>query len=328
MRLARSFAKAAIATACGVAAAFVPAAGIWAQAYPSKPVRIIVPFAPGGGNDFIARFIAQRLTAAFSQHVFVENRPGAGGMMGAEFGVSAPPDGYILTLISLSYTVNPALYRIKFDPIKDITPIIQISSGPLLVVTHPSLPVKTVGDLIALAKAKPRQINYASSGPGSILHLATELFDSLAGIKMTHVPYKGGGPALTDTIAGHTDVFFSSTSVALPFVKEGKLRALAVTTQNRIPAEPNIPTVAESGLPGYRLELWHGLVGPRGLPRLTVDRVNAEVTKALALKQAAELLQADGVSPAPGTPEQFRAKIEDSIKIWPKVVRDAGIKAE
>ena len=323
---ATRLAAALLLAAAGLAAAASPSAR--AEGYPLKPVRIIVPFAPGGGNDFIARFIAQRLSAAVSQQVIVENRPGAGGMMGIEAGVAAPPDGYTLMLISLSYTVNPALYHLKFDPARDITPIIQISTGPLLVVVNPSLPVKSVAELIALARARPRQINYASSGPGSILHLATALFASMAGVQMTHVPYKGGGPAMTDTIAGHTDLLFSSTSAALPFVKEGKLRALAVTSAGRIAAEPDIPTVAESGLPGYRLELWHGLVGPRGLPADIVERLSAEVTRAIAAPEAAALLHADGVSPAGGTPAQFRAKIEENLKLWPAVAREAGVHSE
>src|SRR3954468_17669249 len=221
--------------------AFSLAAG--AQQYPTKPVRIVVPFAPGGGSDFIARFIAQRLTGSLGQQVIVENKPGAGGMLGITQGVQSPADGYTLTLITSSYTVNPSIYKFSFDPVADITPIIQLSQGPLLVVVRPSLPVKNLKELIALAKSKPGQINFASSGQGSVIHLATELFDTMAGIKMNHIPYKGTGPALTDTIGGQTDVFFSSTATAMPQVQAGKLRALAVTTAKRIPALPDVPTV-------------------------------------------------------------------------------------
>src|SRR6478609_439559 len=271
-----------------LAALFLTAAlPLQAQNYPAKPVHIIVPFAPGGGSDFIGRFIAQRLSDSFGKQVIVENKPGAGGMLGVEQGVSSAPDGYTLVLIASSYTVNPAIYKLKFDPVADITPIIQLSQGPLLVVVRPSLPVKNLKDLIALAKAKPGTINFASSGQGSVIHLATELFDAMAGIKMNHIPYKGTGPALTDTIGGQTDVFFSSTATAMPHVQSGKLRAIAVTTAKRIPALPNVPTVAESGLPGYEVILWHGLIGPKGLPRPIVERINAEVTKALSLKQTA-----------------------------------------
>ena len=305
----------------------LPAASM-AQQYPAKPVRIVVPFAPGGGSDFIARFMAQRLTESLGKQVIVENKPGAGGVLGIEAGIKSPPDGYTLTLIASSYTVNPSVYKLNFDPVSDITPIIQMSQGPLVVVVRPSLPVKTTQDLIALAKSKPGQVNFASSGQGSVIHMATELFQSMAGVKMNHIPYKGTGPALTDTLGGQTDVFFSSTATAMPHVQSGKLRAVAVTTAKRIPALPNVPTVAESGVPGYDVVLWHGLIGPKDLPRPIVDRINGDVTKALSLKATAEQLQNDGVAPAGGSPEQFRAQIEKEIKLWRKVAADAGVKAE
>lgn len=299
-----------------------------AQSYPVRPVKIIVAFAPGGGNDLIARFMAPRLTAALGQQFIVENRPGAGGTVGFEAGVKSPADGYTLTLISSSYTINPSLYKIKFDPVADITPIIQISQGPLLVVAHPSLPVKNIAELIALAKAKPGQINFASPGAGTTTHLATELFASMAGIKMTHIPYKGTGPALTDTLAGQTNVLFATAASALPHARSGRLRPIAVTTMARLAAEPDIPTIAESGLAGYEVILWHGLIGPKGLPRPIVDRINAEVTSVLKLREAAEQLQNDGVSPAGGTPDKFLAHIQKEIEIWRKVVNEAGVKTE
>jgi len=299
-----------------------------AQQYPAKPVRIVVPFAPGGGSDFIARFMAQRLTESLGSQVIVENKPGAGGVLGIEQGVKAPADGYTLTLIASSYTVNPSIYKLNFNPETDITPIIQMSQGPLLVVVSPGVPVKTIKELIALAKAKPGEVTFASSGQGSVIHLATELFNTMAGTKMNHIPYKGTGPALTDTLAGQTNVFFSSTANAMPHVKAGKLRAVAVTTAKRIPALPDVPTVAESGVPGYDVVLWHGLIGPKGLPRAVVDRINGEVTKSLKLKETAEQLQNDGVAPAGGTPEQFAAQIKKEIGIWRKVAADAGVKAE
>ena len=299
-----------------------------AQTYPTKPVRIVVPFAPGGGSDFIARFMAQRLTESLGSQVIVENKPGAGGVLGIEQGIKSAPDGYTLTLIASSYTVNPSIYKLNFDPVTDVTPIIQMSQGPLLVVAHPSLPVKTIKELIALAKSKPGSVNFASSGQGSVIHLATELFASMAHVKMNHIPYKGTGPALTDTISGQTSIFFSSTATAMPHVKSGRLKAIAVTTAKRIPALPEVPTVAESGLPGYDVTLWHGLIGPKGLPRAIVDRINADVTKSLKLKETAEQLQNDGVAPAGGTPEQFAAQIKKEIGIWRKVAADAGVKAE
>jgi tripartite-type tricarboxylate transporter receptor subunit TctC len=299
-----------------------------AQQYPVKPVRIVVPFAPGGGSDFIARFMAQRLTESLGSQVIVENKPGAGGVLGIEVGVKSAPDGYTLTLIASSYTVNPSIYKLNFDPVTDITPVIQMSQGPLLVVANPAFPVKTIKELIALAKSKPGEVTFASSGQGSVIHLATELFDSMAGIKMNHIPYKGTGPALTDTIAGQTNVFFSSTANAMPHVKSGRLRAIAVTTAKRLPALPEVPTVAEAGVPGYDVTLWHGLIGPKGLPRAIVDRINGDVTKSLKLKETAEQLQNDGVAPAGGTPEQFAAQIKKEIGVWRKVAADAGVKAE
>jgi len=304
------------------------AAQAWAQPYPSRPVRIIVPFAPGGGSDFIGRFIAQKLTATLGTQVIVENKPGAGGVIGIEQGVKSAPDGYNLVLIASSYTVNPSVYKLNFDPVADITPIVQISQGPLLVVVNPQVPVKTAKELIAMAKAKPGELNFASPGQGSVIHMATEYFDSMAGIKMNHIPYKGTGPALTDTIAGQTQVLFSSTATALPHVKSGKLKAIAVTTARRIPALPDVPTVKESGLPGYEVILWHGLIGPKGLPKEVVARISGEVNKALKLKETDDQLQNDGVSAAGGTPEQFSAIIKKEIGVWKKVAADAGVKPE
>ena len=308
-----------------VALSILPAA---AQTYPSKPVRIIVPFAPGGGSDFIARFMAQRLTDSLGSQVIVENKPGAGGVIGIEQGIKAAADGYTLVLIASSYTVNPSVYKLNFDPVADITPVVQISQGPLLIVVNPSVPVKTARDLIALAKSKPGEVNFASPGQGSVIHMATEYFDSMARIKMNHIPYKGTGPALTDTISGQTAVLFSSTATALPHVKSGRLKPIGVTTAKRLPALPEVPTVAESGLPGYEVVLWHGLIGPKGLPKAVVDRINGDVNKSLSLKETAAQLENDGVAPAGGTAEQFAAQIKKEIGVWRKVAADAGVKQE
>src|SRR5882672_2591339 len=215
------FVHGAFALAAAVTLGVSPVA--LAQQYPAKPVRIVVPFAPGGGSDFIGRFMAQRLTDTLGKQVIVENKPGAGGVLGIEAGIKSPPDGYTLTLIASSYTVNPAIYKLNFDPLNDITPIIQISQGPLVIVANPKVPANTLKEFIALAKAKPNELNFATSGPGSIVHAASEMFNMRAGIKMTHVPYKGSGPALTDTIAGTTQVFFSSASTAMPQIQAGKL---------------------------------------------------------------------------------------------------------
>jgi tripartite-type tricarboxylate transporter receptor subunit TctC len=298
------------------------------QAYPSKPIRIVAPFAPGGGTDLIARVAAQKLTESLGQQAVVDNRPGAGGVLGAELGAKAPPDGYTFTLIAGSYAVNPSLFKLNFDPINDITPVIQLSQGPFLVVVHPSLPVKNIRELIALAKAKPGQLTFASSGAGSITQLATELFNDMAGIKMIHVPFKGTGPALTDTMAGHVQILFGSVGATLPQMSSGRLRAIAVTTAKRIAAAPDVPTIDESGVKGYNVILWHGLIAPKGLPRPILDRVNGDLNKALQAKDMQERLAGDGVSAAGGTPEQFAVLIKKDIEVWRAVVKKSGVKAE
>ena len=302
------------------------AGGAIAQTYPSKPIRVIVGAAPGGGTDFVARLMANKLTEALGQQVIVENRAGAGSSLGYEAGVRAPPDGYTLIMISPSYVINPSLYPLKFDAVNDYTPIIPVARGPYIVVVHPSLPAKNVRELIALAKARPGQIVYGSSGQGAIVHLTTELFLYMAGVQMTHVPYKGGGPAMTDLIAGQIQLVFATSQVGFPQAKAGRLRALAVTTPERIAAEPQLPTVTESGLPGYEVTNWHALIGPKAIPRAIVERLNAEMTKILGQKDMAERLQGDGVSPAGGTPEQLFAQIRKEIEQWRQVVTRAGIK--
>ena len=299
-----------------------------AQQYPTKPVRIIVPFAPGGGSDFIGRFIAQKLTERLGQQFIVDNRPGAGGNLGAELALKSPADGYTLLLIAGSYTVNPSLYKLAFDSANDISPIIQLSQGPFVVAVHPSVPAKTLKEFMDLAKKQPDKFSYASAGQGSITHLASELFLDMAGLKIVHVPYKGTGPALNDSIAGNVQLIFGSVSTTLQHIKSGRLRGLAVTTSKRISAVPELPTVAEAGVPKYEVILWHGLVGPKGMPKAIVDRLNSEAGQILKSKAMEELLAADGVTPAGGTPEQFQALIKSDIERWRKVVARAGIKLE
>ncbi len=298
------------------------------QQYPTKPIRIIAPFSPGGGTDFIGRFIAQKLTERLGQSVIVDNRPGAGGNLGAELAVKAAPDGYTLLLVAGSYTVNPSLYKLSFDSANDITPIVLLSQGPFVVAVHPSVPVKTLQELIDYAKKNPDKLAYGSAGSGSVTHLAGELFLDMAKVKMVHVPYKGTGPMLNDAIAGTVQVLFGSVATTLQHIKSGRLRGLAVTTAKRIAAAPELPTVAEAGVPGYEVTLWHGLVGPKGIPRPIVDRLNSEVEIALKVKETGEHLAADGVTPAGGTPEQFQALIKSDIERWRKVVQRAGVKVE
>lgn len=316
-----------IASAIGLILALT-GAPLAAQTYPAKPVRIIVPFAPGGGTDIMARLIAQELTVSLGKPFFVENKPGAGGLIGIEAGVKAAPDGYTLLIVSSSYSVNPALYKLDFDPIADITAIIEISQGPQLLVANPRLRVNSLRDLIAMAKQKPASITFASSGPGSITQVAMELICLMADMKMTHVPYKGTGPALSDTIAGQTDVFLSAPSALLPHVKAGRLRALAVTSGRRAAALPEVPTVAESGLPGFETVLWHGLIGPKGIPRGIVGQLHAHVGILLTRREAIEHLRSDTAEPAGGTPEEFLDRITSDIALWHKVVAESGIHVE
>jgi tripartite-type tricarboxylate transporter receptor subunit TctC len=323
-----SWKRGALGAAFLIAAAAAVNPAAVAQKYPVKPVRIVAPFAPGGGTDFIARVAAQKLTEAMGQQFIVENRPGAGGSVGAEFGARAASDGYTFTLIAGSYAVNPSLFKLAFDPVNDITPVIQMSQGPFLIVAHPALPVKTVKDLIALAKTRPGHLLYASSGQGSITHLATELFADLAGIKMTHVPYKGTGPAIVDTISGQTQLLWGSIAPTTPHVKSGRLRAIAVSTAQRVQAFPDVPTASESGLKGYDVVLWHGLIAPKNLPRPILDRVNGELNKILKSQDMQDKLASDGVSPAGGTPEQFGELIKRDIETWRRVVQKAGVKVQ
>jgi tripartite-type tricarboxylate transporter receptor subunit TctC len=299
-----------------------------AQQWPVKIIRVIVPFAPGGGADFMARLISQPMTAALGQTVVVENRVGASGIIGYDYGLKAPPDGYTVTAVSTTYSIIPSLYKLPYDPIKDMQPIIQLSRGPYIVAVHPSLPVKNIKELIALAKAKPDSINYASSGTGGNLHLVTELFAHMTGTKMVHIPYKGTGLAITDTMAGQTSLVFGSMYSTLPLVRSNRLRALAVTSAERNPAAPEIPTVIESGVPGYDTFDWQGIVGPRGMPRPIVDRLNGEYARILRSKEVSDRLVRDGVVPSPSTPEEFGTFIAKEIELVRKIVAQAVIKLD
>ena len=303
------------------------AAGL-AQSYPAKPVRLIVPFAPGGGVDFIARLIGHRLGEALGQQIVVENRPGAGSAIGTEVVIRSAPDGYTLLQISPSYTINPSLQPTKFDPLNDYTPIVLIGKGPFVVVAHPSLPARDVKQLIALARSRPGEILYGSSGQGTIVHLSTELFLYMARVKMTGVQYKGGGPALIDVMAGHVHLVFSPPQTGLPHVKAGRVRAIGMTSATRIPTEPDIPALAET-VPGYESTNWHAMIGPKGIPRPVVDRINGEVRKIVSQKDMENTLHASGVFPqGGGSPEQVYELIRKDHDQWRKVVIQAGIKPE
>jgi tripartite-type tricarboxylate transporter receptor subunit TctC len=307
-----------------VLAAATPSA---AQEYPAKPVRILVGFAPGGGIDIAARSLAPALGAALGTQVIVENRPGAGSNIAAETAAKAPPDGYTLLLGSIAaLAINPALYRkLSFDPAVDFAPVGQTGTMSNILVVHPVLPAKTVKEFVALAKRQPGQINYASPGAGSSAHLAGELLHRAAGIDIVHVPYKGGGQAIVDVLAGHVTALFGSVPVVMSPVAAGRLRAVAVTTGKRASAMPQVPTIAESGYAGFEVNNWYGLVAPAGTPQGVIRRLNAEVTALLKSPDLIKRLNQVGHDAATSTPDEFGALIKSELARWAKVVREAGI---
>ena len=299
------------------------------SAYPSKPVRIISIFAPGGGNDVICRLVAQQLTERLKQQVIVENRVGANGIVGTEVAARSAPDGYTFTLIPSGHTVNASMYKkLPFDSIRDFTPITLAGAGPLVLAVHPSLPAKNVKELIALAKARPEQLTYVSSGVGASGHLAGVLFDSMTGTKMVHVPYKGMSLAVSDLMGGQVSMTFGTSLSVIPHVRTGRLRALATTGAQRSPALPDLPTVAESGLPGYEASLWYGFVGPARMPPEIVQRLNTEIAAILALPDTREKLASQGVDARSTTPEEFARILTADVARWAKVVQKLGLQAE
>jgi tripartite-type tricarboxylate transporter receptor subunit TctC len=305
-------------------------AGANAQGYPTKPIRIIVPFPAGGIADLFGRVIGQKFNEAWGQPAVVDNRPGAGGNIGAEIVAKAPPDGYTLVTGSIgTHAVNVSLFsKLAYDPIRDFAPVSLIMEAEGLLVVHPSLPVKSVKELIALAKARPGQIAYASAGYGTAAHLSGELFKAMAKINMVHVPYKGNVPALTDLIAGQTSLLFATMPTALPHVHSGRLRALAVTSSSRSPAAPELPTIAEAALPGYAVTNWIGFFAPAGTPRDIVTKLNAEVVHVMQAPEIQKRLAAEGAKFSPWTPEQFGAFVKAEQTKWAKVVKDAGIRVD
>jgi tripartite-type tricarboxylate transporter receptor subunit TctC len=313
----------AVVTACMAAVAF-------AQPYPNHAIRLVVPFPAGGTTDILARAAAQKLTEALGQSVVVDNRPGAGGNIGAELVAKAAPDGYTLLMGTVgTHAINPSLYaKMPYDHVKDFVPIILVAGVPNVLVVNPSLPINSVADLIKLAKAKPGTINFASSGSGTSIHLSGELFKTMAGVDMTHVPYKGSAPALTDVMGGQVQIMFDNLPSSLALIKSGKLRAVAVTSLQRAPALPDVPTIAESGLPGFEASSWFGILAPAGTPAPIVAKINAEVNKWLQSPEAKEQLLAQGAAAAGGSPEQFVAHIRAETDKWAKVVKASGAKVD
>jgi tripartite-type tricarboxylate transporter receptor subunit TctC len=298
-----------------------------AQSYPTKPIRFLVPFPPGGGNDTMARTFGQKMSERLGQPVVIDNRPGAGGNIGAETAAHALPDGYTIFLGGVgSHGINPNLMlKPPYDPIRDFAPVSLIASAPMLVVVPLSLPAKSLNDFLQLAKSHPGQLNFASSGTGSIAHLAAELLNSMAKIKLEHVPYKGTGPALTDLLAGRVQVMFNSTVSVMPQVRAGKVRALAVTAAKRSSALPDLPTVAESGVAGYEAASWYGVLVPAGTPRAIVMKLNSEVAHIAQLPDVRERLAADGADPGGNSPEEFGAYIRRELARWKTVIEQAKI---
>jgi tripartite-type tricarboxylate transporter receptor subunit TctC len=299
-----------------------------AEDYPSRPIRLIIPFPPGGSNDIVGRIIAQQLGQKLGQTMFVDNRAGAGGVVGTDVAAKAPPDGYTLLVISIAHAVDPFIYKETFDPIKDFVPVASLATGTNVLTVNPTVPVHSVKELIDLAKAKPGFLNYASAGLGSFQNLSGELFGAMANVDIVHVPYKGGGPSMLAVIAGEAQVMFSSIVQTVPNIEGGRLRALATGGAKRSPILPNLPTIAEAGVPGYVASDWWGILAPAGTPAPIVDKLHRAIDEVLRSEDTKKNLDLQGATPMPMSSAQFGAYIKDEMAKWGPVVQKAGIKAE
>jgi tripartite-type tricarboxylate transporter receptor subunit TctC len=302
--------------------------GAFADDYPNRPVRLIIPFPPGGSNDVVGRLVAQQLSTKLGQQVYVDNRAGAGGTIGTEACATAAPDGYTICVISIAHAVNPALYSLKYDPIKSFTPISIFATGPNVLVVNPSSPIRSVKDLLALAKQKPGELNYASAGVGSFQHLGAELFKLQAQVNIVHVPYKGGGPAMQDVIAGHVKIMFSSLVQTTPFIKSGQLIALGTGGAKRSPVLPDVPTIAEAGVPGYVADNWWGLAAPAGLPQPIIDKLYAATQEALKAPELQAQFEREGAATVQMSTAEFGEYIKTEIAKWGRVVKEGNIHAQ
>ena len=311
------------------ASAIATSAFVGAEGYPTKPIRMIVAYPPGGGTDIVGRMVAQKLSENVGQTVVIDNRGGAAGNIGSEIAARSVPDGYTLLMGNVApNAINVSLYaRLAYDPVKDFAPVSLVASTPNILVVQPALAVKSVSELVALARAKPGTLNYPSAGLGSSSHLAGELFDSIAAVKMVHIPYKGGGPALTDLLGGQVQLMFATMPAAMPHVRSGKLRAVAVTSAKRSQAMPELPTIGET-LTGYEASTWYGVLAPARTPRTVVAALHGEIAKILGVAETKDKLLLQGFEPVGGTPEEFAAYIKVEIAKWGKVIKAAGIKAE
>jgi len=313
------------------AALLVAAAGAaTAQPYPSKSLRLIVPFAPGGSADFVARLVGQKLAESFGQQVIVDNRGGGSGMIGNELVARSAPDGYTLTIGTLGpFAVNQSLFsKMPYDPVKDFTPITNLVNLPSVLLVHPSVPAKSVKELIALARKRPGELQYSSAGSGAQPHLTAEMFKTMAGVNLLHVPYKGAGPQMIGLLSGEVALTFATAPSGVPYVKNGQLRALGVTSANRIPALPEVPTIAEAGVPGYEAVGWNGMVAPAAMPAPILEKIHDAVVKVIQLPDLRERLTGLGAELSPSTPDEFSALIKSEIVKWAKVVKDSGARLD
>jgi tripartite-type tricarboxylate transporter receptor subunit TctC len=311
------------------AALLAPAGGAGAQTWPTGPMRIVVPFAAGGSTDIMARITAQQLSERYKQQVLVENRPGASGTIGTAFVAKSPPDGHTMMLVQVSFVSNPSLFKdLPYNQSRDLTPVTNLATGPLNLTVHPSLPAKTVKQLIALGKKHPGQINYGSPGAGSISRLACSLFNQMAGIRMTHVPYKGSGAAMADMLSGEVQFYAPNLFLSLPFVRGGKLHSLGVTTPQRSPIAPDLPTIAESGLPGYEVSTWFGIFVPGGTPRAVVSQLNQALAQIVKSPLMQDRLAKDGLTGVASTPEEFAKEVARDTEKYGSVIRALGIQAQ
>src|SRR5712675_1628743 len=306
-------------------AAFFPMMAA-AQSYPNKPVRLIVPFPPGGSNDVVGRMIAAQLSTRLDKPIIVENQGGAGGLIGTEMAARSQPDGYTLLLISVAYAFIPAIYKLPYDPATAFTPVAILGAGPVVIAVTSKLPVNSVRELIALAKEKPGELNYATAGVGSFQHLASEIFKLQAGVDIVHIPFKGGGPAMMDVIAGNTQIAIGSLVQMLPHIRSGRLKPLGVGSAKRVAALPDLPTISEAGVPGYEATNWWGIVAPAGTPKPVIDRLHKELTVILATAETKKRFESEGGEAVLMSPEEFGRFIASETVKWAKVVKEAGIK--
>jgi len=322
--------RAAYAALAVTAVSAILAPAYSAETYPSRVIRYIIPFAPGGGQDTVARQLAPRLSEGLGQQVVVDNRPGGGTILGTEIAAKSAPDGYTIAMVSnTSHAINPNLHKkLPYDPVADFAPVTQIASLANILVVHPSLPARTLKEFVALAKSRPGELNFGSSGSGTPAQLAGVMFSQAAGVKMVHVPYKGSSPALTALLSGETQLMFGSMTSSIPFVKNGRLRALAVTGSKRAVAVPDVPTVSESGYPGFEATTWYGIAVPVGTPSPIIKRLHAEVVKIITAADFRKYLISQGADPIGSTPEEFGALIRAELKNYAKIVRDAGLRPD